>query len=170
VPDRFLERWEYEGEEHYFSDRFKGHSIFISSDNADPNGSLLFGHLMGEQLKARGLQYTPHYIEKFMGHRQRLLVDAKTGVYRYDQLIVLKSTRMPESAQAARSSTAKRIVADSERQSIMSAAVTDAVESFCAVRRPRHIERARASAVGKPPLSLSAGAQSANPATGRPAQ
>jgi N-acetylmuramoyl-L-alanine amidase len=79
VPDRFLERWEYEGEEHYFSDRFKGHSIFISSDNADPNGSLLFGHLMGEQLKARGLQYTPHYIEKFMGHRQRLLVDAKTG-------------------------------------------------------------------------------------------
>jgi N-acetylmuramoyl-L-alanine amidase len=173
VPDRFLERWEYEGEEHYFSDRFKGHSIFISSDNADPNGSLLFGHLMGEQLKARGLQYTPHYVEKFMGHRQRLLVDARAGVYRYDQLIVLKSTRMPAVLLEAGSiiNREEELLLDSpERQSLMSAAVTDAVDSFCAVRRPRHIERARASAVGKPPLSLSAGAQSANPATSRPAQ
>ena len=34
---------------------------------------------MGEQLKARGLHYTPHYIEKFMGHRQRLLVDVKAA-------------------------------------------------------------------------------------------
>ena len=33
-------------------------------------GSFLFGQLMGEQLKARDLQYTAHYIEKFMGHRQ----------------------------------------------------------------------------------------------------
>ena len=95
VPDSFLERWQYEGEDHYFSDRFKGHSIFVSNDNADANGSLLFGHLMGEQLRARGLHYTPHYIEKFMGHRQRLLVDVKAGVYRYDQLIVLRTTQMP---------------------------------------------------------------------------
>src|SRR5262249_33580592 len=28
VPDSFLQRWEYEGHEHGFSDRFKGHSIF----------------------------------------------------------------------------------------------------------------------------------------------
>ena len=139
VPDRFLERWEYEGAEHYFSDRFKGHSIFISSDNADPNGSLLFGHLMGEQLKARGLQYTPHYVEKFMGHRQRLLVDARAGVYRYDQLIVLKSTRMPAVLLEAGSiiNREEELLLDSpERQSLMSAAVTDAVDSFCAVRRP----------------------------------
>jgi N-acetylmuramoyl-L-alanine amidase len=58
VPDSFLQRWQYEGTDHYFSDRFKGHSIFISNDNADVSGSLLFGQLMGEQLKARGLQYT----------------------------------------------------------------------------------------------------------------
>ena len=43
VPDSFLERWQYEGADHYFSDRFKGHSIFISNDNADAAGSLLFG-------------------------------------------------------------------------------------------------------------------------------
>ena len=59
VPDSFLERWEYEGQEHGFSDRFKGHSIFFSNENVDPAASLLFGQLLGEQLQARGLQYTP---------------------------------------------------------------------------------------------------------------
>ena len=30
-----------------------------------------------------------------MGHRRRELLDADAGVYRYDQLIVLRMTRMP---------------------------------------------------------------------------
>ncbi|MGA7486843.1 MAG: N-acetylmuramoyl-L-alanine amidase [Xanthobacteraceae bacterium] len=168
VPDRFLEKWEYEGQEHVFSDRFKGHSIFISNDNADPNGSLLFGHLMGEQLKARGLHYTSHYIEKFMGHRQRLLVDAKAGVYRYDQLIVLKSTRMPAVLLEAGSIINRDEevqLSSPERQSLTADAVTDAIDSFCAVRRPRQIERASVGA--KPPLSLNAVAQPAKSAGAR---
>ena len=84
VPDSFLQDWEYEGQTRHFDDRFKGHSIFFSIDTADPEGSLEFGRLLGEQLKGRGLQYTPHYVERFMGHRQRLLVDANVGVYRYE--------------------------------------------------------------------------------------
>jgi N-acetylmuramoyl-L-alanine amidase len=145
VPDSFLQTWEYQGEEHYFNDRFKGHSIFFSIDNADPDGSLLFGQLLGEQLKARGLLYTPHYIEKFMGHRQRLLVDANVGVYRYDQLIVLKSTRMPAALLEAGSiiNRDEELAMNSpERQSLVGAAVTDAVDGFCATRRPRNLDRA----------------------------
>jgi N-acetylmuramoyl-L-alanine amidase len=164
VPDSFLQAWEYEGEERHFSDRFKGHSIFFSIDNADPDGSLEFGRLLGEQLKARGLQYTPHYVEKFMGHRQRLLVDVRAGVYRYDQLIVLKSTRMPAVLLEAGSiiNRDEELVMNSpERQALVGTAVTDAVDGFCAVRRPRQLERARASTV--PKLPLSAGAQSAAP-------
>jgi hypothetical protein len=60
-----------------------------------PAASLQFGKMLGQQLKAGGLQYTHHYTEKFMGSRQRQLLDAETGVYRYDQLIVLKDTHMP---------------------------------------------------------------------------
>jgi N-acetylmuramoyl-L-alanine amidase len=164
VPDSFLQRWQYEGEEHYFSDRFKGHSIFISNDNADVAGSLLFGQLMGEQLRARDLQYTAHYIEKFMGHRQRLLVDARTGVYRYDQLIVLKNTQMPAVLLEAGSiinRDEELRMSSPERQSAISAAVTDAVESFCAVRKPRQLDRARAATVAKPALSPATSAQSA---------
>jgi N-acetylmuramoyl-L-alanine amidase len=41
------------------------------------------------------LQCTPHYTNRIMGNRQRLLVDAQAGVYRYDQLIVLRHTAMP---------------------------------------------------------------------------
>ena len=164
VPDSFLQRWQYEGEEHYFSDRFKGHSIFISNDNADVAGSLLFGQLMGEQLRARDLQYTAHYIEKFMGHRQRLLVDARTGVYRYDQLIVLKNTQMPAVLLEAGSiinRDEELRMSSPERQSAISAAVTDAVESFCAVRKPRQPDRTRAATVAKPALSPATSAQSA---------
>jgi N-acetylmuramoyl-L-alanine amidase len=149
VPDSFLQDWEYEGQTRHFDDRFKGHSIFFSIDNADPEGSLEFGRLLGEQLKGRGLQYTPHYVERFMGHRQRLLVDANVGVYRYDQLIVLKSTHMPAVLLEAGSiiNRGEELVMNSpERQLLIAAAVTEAVDGFCAVRRPRNPDR-----VARPP-------------------
>jgi len=140
VPDKFLEKWEYEGQQRGFSDRFRGHSIFISYDNSDRAGSLLFAKALGSQLRKRGLQYTPHYTERYMGHRQRVLVDAQEGVYRYDQLIVLRDTDMPAVLLEAGSIINREEelqMGSVERQTLISAAVTDAVESFCAARRPR---------------------------------
>jgi N-acetylmuramoyl-L-alanine amidase len=134
VPDRFLEKWDYNGKPETFSDRFKGHSIFVSDDNADPKDSLMFGHLLGEQLKARGLQYTPHYTESFMGRWRRTLLDADAGVYRYDTLFVLKKTHMPAALLEA-GSIANRdeelTMASPERQQLISAAVVNAVDNFC---------------------------------------
>jgi N-acetylmuramoyl-L-alanine amidase len=134
VPDSFLETWQFEGQEQHFSDRFPGHSIFVSNQNADPKGSLAFGRLLGNALEARGLHYTPHYTEKFMGNRRRELVDAKAGVYRYDQLIVLKQTRMPAVLLEAGSivnRTEELLLATPEHQALISAAV---VEAVCATR------------------------------------
>jgi len=132
----------------------------------------MFGQLLGDQLKARGLQYTPHYIEKFMGHRQRLLVDAKVGVYRYDQLIVLRTTQMPAVLLEAGSiiNRDEELVMNSpERQSLIGAAVTDAVDGFCAVRRPRAPDRVAGPprAAAKQTSSPDATAQPANTATAR---
>jgi N-acetylmuramoyl-L-alanine amidase len=144
VPDKFLEKWQFEGEQREFSDRFKGHSIFVARDNGDYSGSLQFARLLGNQLKTRGLRYTPHYTEKFMGRRQRQLVDAEAGVYRYDQLVVLKSTRIPAALLEAGSiinRDEELALATPDRQSLISAAVRDAVESFCAVRRPHTEDR-----------------------------
>jgi N-acetylmuramoyl-L-alanine amidase len=140
VPDRFLETWEYEGEQRSFSDRFKGHAIFISRDNGDRKGSLLFGKLLGKQLNDRDLLYTRHYTNPIMGSRQRELLDASAGVYRYDELIVLKETRMPAVLLEAGSiinRDQELVMASPERQSLVSDAITDAVKTFCAARLPR---------------------------------
>jgi len=134
VPDRFLERWEYNGKRQGFSDRFRGHSIFVSNDNPDPKDSLLFGSMLGQQLKVRGLEYTPHYTESFMGRWRRALLDADAGVYRYDTLFVLKQTQMPAVLLEA-GSIANRDeeldMASPERRQLISTAVVDAVNSFC---------------------------------------
>jgi N-acetylmuramoyl-L-alanine amidase len=163
VPDRFLEKWEYEGQEHGFSDRFRGHSIFISNDNSDLAGSLLFARLLGSQLRKRGLQYTPHYTERYMGNRQRLLVDAQEGVYRYDQLIVLRDTDMPAVLLEAGSIINREEelrMGSVERQALISTAVTDAVDSFCAARRPRTPTTTVASQTGEASKQAAAPAKS----------
>src|SRR6202008_2389530 len=56
VPDSMLEKWEYNGEPHSFSDRFKGHSLFVSYENGDRKGSLRFAPLLRLSVKSRWLQ------------------------------------------------------------------------------------------------------------------
>ena len=65
---------EYAGQEQHYNDDYPGYAIFISDDNPDRAGSLMFGHLLGMELQTRGLQYTPHYTLPLMGNRRRELV------------------------------------------------------------------------------------------------
>jgi N-acetylmuramoyl-L-alanine amidase len=154
VPNSFLEKWEFAGIRLPFSDRFKGHSIFVSNGNPDFRASLQFGSLLGKELKSRGLVYAHHYTEKFMGHRQRLLVDAEAGVYRYDQLIVLKDTRMPAVLLEAGSiinRDEEQAMGMPERQLLIASAVLGAVENFCSTRGSHTVERtARHRAIARP--------------------
>jgi N-acetylmuramoyl-L-alanine amidase len=144
VPDNLLETWEYEGQEQHYNDSFPGYGIFISNDNANRAGSLQFGHLLGKALQAQGLQYTPHYTLPLMGHRRRELLDADAGVYRYDELIVLRMTRMPAVLLEAGSIINRQEeleLATNERRSATSAAIAAAVEEFCAARAHPKAER-----------------------------
>lgn len=137
VPDKLIETWQYEGQEHQFSDRFKGYSIFTSNGNGDRKGSLAFGHFLGDELQARGQHYTPHYTLPLMGHYRHALIDAQAGVYRYDQLIVLRDTHMPAVLFEAGSIVNRQEeleLATPERRALTGAAVTAAVEDFCATR------------------------------------
>lgn len=157
VPQKFKDKWSYDGRKFEFSDRFKGHSIFVSQDSHDLRGSLLFGKLLGHELKARGMAYTPHYKEKFMGNRQRPLLDALTGVYSYDKLLVLKHTHMPavllEAGNIVNREEEMELLSE-ERQLTTAAAVAQAVDSFCAARmapQPQLVaQRARPRHIGKP--------------------
>jgi len=137
VPDYLLETWQYEGQENHFSDRFTGYALFISNDNADRAGSLAFGRFLGKELQAGGLHYTPHYTLPLMGRHRRELVDAQSGVYRYDQLIVLRQTRMPAVLLEAGSIVNRQEeleLATPERRSLVAKAVAAAVKDFCAAR------------------------------------
>jgi N-acetylmuramoyl-L-alanine amidase len=169
VPDYLLENWDYEGQQRGFSDRFKGYAIFISHQNADPKGSLEFGHFLGEQLKARSLHYTPHYTFPLMRSRRHELLDADAGVYRYDQLVVLEKTRMPAvlfEAGSIINRDEELELAGADRRGHTSDAVVAAVEDFCAARwherHDRHIARLPA-----PPVRPLARIGHANPATAR---
>jgi N-acetylmuramoyl-L-alanine amidase len=99
---------------------------------------------LGKALQARGLQFTPHYTLALMGHRRRQLLDADAGVYRYDQLVVLRYTRMPALLLEAGSIVNRQEeleLATPERRTLTSAAVTAAVEEFCAARAHPKIEQ-----------------------------
>jgi N-acetylmuramoyl-L-alanine amidase len=137
VPDGLLQNWDYEGQQQHFNDDYPGYALFISNDNPAHAGSLMFGHLLGMALQARGLHYTPHYTLPLMGNRRRELVDAEAGVYRYDQLIVLRMTRMPavllEAGSIVNRPEELELVSP-ERRALTSAAVVAAVEQFCAGR------------------------------------
>jgi N-acetylmuramoyl-L-alanine amidase len=137
VPDNLLQTWQYDGKDNHFNDDYPGYAIFISNDNPDRAGSLLFGRTLGAELEARGLQYTPHYTLPLMGHRRRELVDAKTGVYRYDQLIVLRQTHMPAVLLEAGSIVNRQEelqLGSPERRTVTSDAIVGAVEKFCSDR------------------------------------
>jgi len=135
VPDSFLEKWEFEGERYSFSDRFKGHSIFVSWENPARQLSLRFARLLGLGLKAHGLKYTPHYTQSFMGRWQHQLVDSEAGVYRYDKLRVLRKTGMPavllEAGSIINRDQELELKAP-ERRALISAAVVEAAASYCA--------------------------------------
>ena len=137
VPDKFLENWEFEGKKSHFSDRFGGYSVFVSRNNPDFKTSLSFAELVGKEMKAQGLQYAEQYTQAIMGRYQHPLLNKETGVYSYDKLIVLKSTRMPAVLLEAGSiiNRDEELKMDSaERRDIISSGVTAAVKEFCEPR------------------------------------
>lgn len=152
VPEKLIEKWTFEGTERNFSDRFRGHSMFVSADNPHYRAGLQFGHLLGKELKEKGLQYTPHYTDKIMGNRMRQLVDKEAGVYRFDQLVVLRMTRMPALLLEAGSiinRDEELLMASAEQQEKIASAVRSAVEGFCALRTPRKGKPTTTSALPK---------------------
>jgi N-acetylmuramoyl-L-alanine amidase len=129
-----LEDWEFEGKKSHFSDRFSGYSVWVSRDNPDFKTSLSFAEMVAKEMKAQGLQYAHQYTQAIMGKYQHPLLNKETGVYSYDQLVVLRKTRMPAVLLEAGSiiNRDEELKMDSsERRDIVSGAVAAAVKEFC---------------------------------------
>jgi N-acetylmuramoyl-L-alanine amidase len=137
VPNKFLEEWEFGGKKSRFSDRFSGYSVFVSRSNPDYRTSLAFAELIGKEMKAQGLDYAQQYSQPIMGRYQRKLLNKETGVYRYDELIVLRKTRMAAVLLEAGSiinRDEELKMSSPERRDIISSGVAAAVKEFCEPR------------------------------------
>ncbi len=92
-PD-YLGEWTHRGVAAQLCDKFWGFSIFISQRNAGKKASRSFAQRLGaEMLKAGFIPSTAHLdMAEVEGHQP---VDAHSGLYRYDGLIVLKDSHSP---------------------------------------------------------------------------
>jgi N-acetylmuramoyl-L-alanine amidase len=134
VPTKFLEQWEFEGKKRGFSDRFGGYSVFVSRKNPEFRTSLAFAELVAKEIKAFGLPYAEQYSQPIMGKHRHPLLNKETGVYSYDELIVLRKTRMPAVLLEAGSiinRDEELEMASPERRNIISSGVVAAVKQFC---------------------------------------
>jgi len=137
VPGIYNESWEFEGKKRHFNDLFAGYSVFVSQQNPHYRESLRFAKLVGNQMAAQDLQFARQYDQWFMGKFQRELLDHDAGVYRYDQLIVLRMTRMPavllESGSIINREEELKM-ASQEHKDKVGAAVLAAVAEYCDTR------------------------------------
>jgi N-acetylmuramoyl-L-alanine amidase len=94
LQPHYLQTWQYQGLSHRYSDRFQGYSLFLSHKNPRFKQGLRFATLLGTQLLDAGLRPTLHHAEAIKGENRPLL-DRRRGIYRFDNLVVLKKSTMP---------------------------------------------------------------------------
>ena len=77
-----------------YCDRFRGYSLFISEKNLQAGLSRSYAIAIGNRLRRYGFIPSVHHAEKINGE-SRQVIDSRAGVYRYDDLIVLKESLCP---------------------------------------------------------------------------
>jgi N-acetylmuramoyl-L-alanine amidase len=108
-------------------------SIFVSSRNQFADQSVQFATLLGAELHMRGMTFTTHHAENIRGERRQIL-DRERGVYRYDQLIVLKNTKAPAvllEAGVIVNRDEESVLSSPERQKLIGEAALAAAIRFC---------------------------------------
>lgn len=91
VKDSYLKKWEVDGKTQKYCDDFHGYSIFMSNKNAKPLESLGFATALGRALLDAGFTPSLHHETQ----ENRLVLDREKGIYAFDDLIVLKTAKMP---------------------------------------------------------------------------
>jgi N-acetylmuramoyl-L-alanine amidase len=136
VRDDYRSPWLYLGEPHYFFDDSKGFSLHVSPRYAE---SLRLARILADQLIGSGLDFTTvHQPDNPAGARMRYL-DSTRGIYRRENLVVLKQTRMPAvllEAGVIVNRDEELVVSTPAYQTIIATAVAEAVRKFCNPSEP----------------------------------
>lgn len=91
VKDSFLKEWQFGDRAEKYCDDFHGFSIFLSRKNVAADASKTFAMQLGEALIKAGFTPTLHHVAQ----EHRPIIDPAKGVYAFDDLLVLKSAKMP---------------------------------------------------------------------------
>lgn len=96
VNDKYVSTWTPPGQttERNYSDIFRGYSVFCSQKNPMPEKSRAIALMVGAAMLEAGFQPTLHHAEPIEGEN-RLLIDRKTAVHEFTDLVVVKAAALP---------------------------------------------------------------------------
>lgn len=132
---QYLEKFALGGQEAYRTTRpIAGYSVFVSKRNPRFAQSYAFAQLLGEEMRKLGRPPTLHHAEPIAGESRELLAPA-IGVYRFDDLVVLRKAEMPAvllEAGVIVDPADEAYVSDHEHQTDIARAVVAAVRRHVA--------------------------------------
>jgi N-acetylmuramoyl-L-alanine amidase len=137
VQGQYLSRWIFEGRSLHYSDMFAGYSLFVASDNAFSKPSFEFAKRLSDELLSRGFKFSLHHAENIRGEH-RVVLDPARGIYRYDELIVLRQARSAAvlfEAGIIVNRSEEVLLQSAEYQSRISSSILAAINWFCGMRQ-----------------------------------
>ncbi|MEM0968964.1 MAG: N-acetylmuramoyl-L-alanine amidase [Verrucomicrobiota bacterium] len=96
VNEKYKKTWTPPGQSKLqkYSDKFRGYSVFCSKKNPKAKESRAIALMVGDAMLKAGFQPTLHHAEKIPGENRPLL-NRKTGVYEFTDLVVVKAAALP---------------------------------------------------------------------------
>jgi N-acetylmuramoyl-L-alanine amidase len=94
VQRQYLKRWNFNGKENSYCNKFSGYSIFVSRKNPFFKKSSEIAKLVSDNLLSSGFNFTMYHAENIHGENKKLLYKDR-GVYIFDNLVVLKYSKIP---------------------------------------------------------------------------
>jgi N-acetylmuramoyl-L-alanine amidase len=151
VQPQYLERWTFEGRMREHTTHARGFSLFVSAANGFFATSKELALRIGAELRAGGSRPSVHHAEPIEGEN-REVIDRPHGVYRFNELVVLRCAAIPavlleagvikhrEEELVVASATFRAEVAGAIRRAFEQAVPARSAGSACAaprIARPR---------------------------------
>lgn len=136
VQPQYLSNWVFGGATRPYSDKFSGYGIFTSVSSPWAKLGLSFAEDLGRSLKAQGFRPSLHHAEPIPGE-SRVLLNPDLGIYRFDELAVLRGAKMPAvllEAGVIVNRDEEKAIQDGPYHAKVAAALVSAVNQFCATR------------------------------------
>jgi N-acetylmuramoyl-L-alanine amidase len=133
VEPKDLSQWFCQGSILSYCDKFTGYSLFYSEKNGSPLNSLIFAVILGSEMLQSRFCPTLHHAEKFKGG-DRDLLDKTRGIYKYNNLVVLKEANMPAvlfECGIIKNRNEELQLGDPQYQHKLVAALFNAIKLFC---------------------------------------